>query len=620
MSEVPRITAQLQTAPELNEAGRATVLASALGRAVAVLEFGLGPKSPLTARLQVLRRRLEHERLQIAVLGQFKRGKSTFINALLGAPALPAGVIPLTAVPTFIAWRVEPLVVVRFKGDTPSREFAVHEPDEIRNVLFRFVAEETNPENRLGVERVDLFYPADILADGTVIIDTPGVGSTLRHNTEAAFRVLPECDAAFFVVSADPPITEVELEYLRRLKSKAMRIFFILNKVDYLRPDEQQTVVEFLRKVLSEQSLLDDDRRIFCVSARDGLEAKQTRDSRALENSGIGPLEAHLVRELATGKIRWLEDAVRTKAVDILSQALAEIDLVGRALNMPIEELAAKSQAFQESLASIEEQRRVTRDLLAGDHRRLRDALDSRIHELRREASAKLVRVIDASLTDAAPTAWEGAAQRALSAAIEVEFEAAQEPLVNAFATDADTALLACQSRIEVLAEDVRRTAAKIFDVALGSTWEQESFELGEDPYWVTEGKYPTLIPDPSRLVDRLLPARLRRARLRARMIWQAGELIVRNAENLRWAILRGLDETFRRTTARLEERLDDTIRSTRGVIRDALDRRKNQSFAVRPELDRLASVTESLAALREELQCDRPAGPAEPGRSQGSL
>jgi GTP-binding protein EngB required for normal cell division len=610
MSEVSRTTAQLRTAPELNQAGRTTVLATALGHAIPALEFGLGHESPLPARLQVLRRRLEHEHLQIAVLGQFKRGKSTFINALLGAPVLPAGVIPLTAVPTFIAWRVEPLVLVRFKDGTPSKEFAVHEPDDIRNVLFRFVAEEANPENRLGVEHVDLFYPADILADRTVIIDTPGVGSTLRHNTEAALQVLPECDAAFFVVSADPPITEVELEYLRRLKSKTVRIFFILNKADYLRPDEQRTVVEFLQKVLSEQSLLDADERIFCVSARDGLEAKQTDNGRALESSGIATLEDHLVRELATRKIRWLEDAVRTKALDVLSQASAELDLRVRALNMPIEELAAKSRAFQEALHSIEEQRRVTRDLLAGDHRRLRDALDSRIHELRKEASTKLVRVIDASLKDLAPTAWEGATQHALSVAIEDEFEAAREPLVNVFATDAGAVLLDCQNRIEVLAEDVRRTAAEIFDVALGSNLEQESFELGEDPYWVTEGTYPSLILNPSRLFDRLLPAWLRRARLSARMIRQADELVVRNAENLRWAILRGLDETFRRATARLEERLDETIRITRDVIRDALDRRNDQSFAVQPELDRLAGTTASLAALREELQGDQFAGP----------
>ena len=69
--------------------------------------------------------------------------------------------------------------------------------DAIREVLFRFVAEEANPKNRLGVERVELFYPAGILANGTVLIDTPGMGSTLRHNTEAAMQVLPNATPHF---------------------------------------------------------------------------------------------------------------------------------------------------------------------------------------------------------------------------------------------------------------------------------------------------------------------------------------------------------------------------------------------------------------------------------------
>ncbi len=597
---------------------RPEALAAALGRIASALETAIDTESPLVARIRILRRRLDQDRLQLAVLGQFKRGKSTFINALLGADVLPTGVIPLTAVATFIAWRREPLVVVRFRGEARTEEFVVHTADDIRDVLFRFVAEEANPENRLGVERVDLFYPADILADGTVIIDTPGVGSTLRHNTEAALQVLPECDAAFFVVSADPPITEVELEYLRRLKAKTARVFFVVNKADYLRPDDQRSVVAFLQKVLADKSLIDADGRIFCVSARDGLHAKQSGNKQALETSGIAALEDHLVRTLAGEKIRWLEDAVRSKTADVLAQAAAELDLRVRALKMPIEELADKSEAFQDALRSIEEQRRITRDLLTGDHRRLREALDSRVGGLRKEIAAKLARVIDASLSGVVPTAWEEASRRALSDAMQVEFEAAREPLVSAFAADAGAALHGCEGRVNTLIDRVRRTAAEIFDVPLAPDTEHEAFELGEDPYWVTESTSAKLIPDPSRLIDRLLPARLRRPRLRARMIRQADELIVRNAENLRWAILRGLDETFRKATAQFEERLDETIRATRDVIEDALVRRRDRSFAVQPELDRLAEAAVSLASLRGQLLGHRRRDSAGPRPLQG--
>jgi GTPase Era involved in 16S rRNA processing len=108
--------------------------------------------------------------------------------------------------------------------------------------IFSSVSSPRTPIRKIASIGVELFYPASILANGTVLIDTPGVGSTHRHNTEAALQVLPECDAVLFVASADPPITEVGLDYLRRLQSKTTRIFFILNKADYLTPEDQRAL------------------------------------------------------------------------------------------------------------------------------------------------------------------------------------------------------------------------------------------------------------------------------------------------------------------------------------------------------------------------------------------
>jgi GTPase Era involved in 16S rRNA processing len=365
--------------------GPVRILAAKLDRAVEVLAGCLAGDSPLVTRFKSLRERLRGSQLQLAVLGQFKRGKSTFINALLGAPLLPIAVVPLTAVPIFISWHPRPLVRIRFKDARLPEECAAVEPDAIREFLFRFVAEEANPENRLGVDRVDLFYPASILADGTVLIDTPGVGSTFLHNTEAALGVLPECDAILFVVSADPPITEAELDYLRRIRPKAARIFFVLNKVDYLALEERSKIIGFLRKVLEESAIRRPGDRIFSVSARNGLDAKLKGRRKELEASGIPEIEAHLARYLAHEKARVLEDAIRSKALDVLAQAIAEVSLRIQALKLPLELLASKSCQFEDILESIEEQRRVTRDLVMGEQRRLRGELEARIHSLRDE-------------------------------------------------------------------------------------------------------------------------------------------------------------------------------------------------------------------------------------------
>ena len=213
--------------------------------------------------------------------------------------------------------------------------------------------------------------------------------------------------------------------------------------------------------------------------------------------------------------------------------------------------------------------------------------------------------MIDASLSGAVPKSVGGSRRGApYPRPCKAEFEAAREPLVSAFAADAGAALRGCQGRVDELIDRVRRTAAEIFDVPLGPDAKHEAFELGEDPYWVTESTRATLIPDPSRLIDRLLPAGLRRLRLRARMVRQAEELIVRNAENLRWAILRGLDETFRKATAQFEERLDETIRSDprRNPGCSCAAAETNPSPSGRSSIG-LRRATASLASLREELQ-----------------
>jgi len=576
-------------------------LAAKLDRVLAALRDPVVDNSSLAARLDSLCERLRHDRLHLAVLGQFKRGKSTFINALLGAPLLPVAVVPLTAVPIFISWRPAASVRVQFRDDRPAEELSADNSDDIREFLFRFVAEEANPENRLGVNRVDLFYPAPILSDGTMLIDTPGVGSTLRHNTEAALRVLPECDAVLFVVSADPPITEAELEYLSRFESKTAKIHFVLNKIDYLRAEEQARVAEFLRNTLEKHGLWARDATIFSVSARDGLEARVRGDRAEWEQSGMAGVETYLARYLAAEKAAVLERAIRSKALDILSQAVAEIALRIRALELPLEDLASKAKAFEDALQSIEEQRRTTRDLLGGDQRRLREDLESRIHSLRSEVSAKLAAVVDNEIEVDSGIRSE-TAQRTLAAAMERMFEAARSELATAFAGAVDSVLSMHQRQIDGLVDSVRQIAAEIFDVPFRQRFESDSFELGEEPYWVTGSIETGLMPDPSRLVDRFLTKGLRARCRRARLVGQANELIIRNAENLRWAILRGIDETFRRAGQTFEERLDDAIAATRGVIHQALARRRDQLVAVDYDLNRLNCAKHKLAKLQGEL------------------
>ena len=184
--------------------------------------------------LNELSHRFSEGRFHLAVLGQFKRGKSTLLNALIGESILPVGVVPLTAASTFIQFGETAKIKVRYQDNRPEGEFDGASTDERSAFLAGFVTEKGNPQNRQGIAEVQVDLPVPILSDGLVLIDTPGIGSTCRNNTTVTLDFLQQCDAALFLVSADPPITEVELEFLRLVKEKVPRLFFVLNKIDYL--------------------------------------------------------------------------------------------------------------------------------------------------------------------------------------------------------------------------------------------------------------------------------------------------------------------------------------------------------------------------------------------------
>ena len=133
--------------------------AAAVRRAMAAADVVLAALGPGFAadrdKLAELQTRLDEERFHLAVLGQFKRGKSSLINALLGENVLPTAVIPLTAIPTFLRGGKNRRAVVRFNGDRPEEDFAAGTSEELAAFLTRYVSDAENPKNHLGVTQVD---------------------------------------------------------------------------------------------------------------------------------------------------------------------------------------------------------------------------------------------------------------------------------------------------------------------------------------------------------------------------------------------------------------------------------------------------------------------------------
>jgi GTPase Era involved in 16S rRNA processing len=273
-----------------------------------------------------LKSRLSRGRLHLAVLGQFNRGKSTFLNALTGLDVLPTSVLPSTSVPTIIAYGKELSCCVRFLDSKPPL-FIRQSADAIRDTLTKYVAEENNPNNQLCVKEVEVTTPSPLLENGTVLLDTPGFGSTHLHNTRTALTVLTECDAAIFLLSADPPLTQTELEFLKQVNLYVPRIFFVVNKTDLLSSNELATIDAFITNILVMQMKYPADLKLFHICARKGAQAKGDLQSSAWIESGINEIKTEVLDFMIREKYFTLSEALNDKfkeSINAIEQKILE--------------------------------------------------------------------------------------------------------------------------------------------------------------------------------------------------------------------------------------------------------------------------------------------------------
>ncbi len=173
----------------------------------------------------------------IVVAGEFNAGKSSFLNALLGAHVLPEGVTPTTDTITLLQY-----------GEVPS--------SELRSSGLRVHA-----------------YPAEVLRQLS-IVDTPGTNAVIRHHEQLTRDFIPQADLVLFATSADRPFTESERGFLSMIKEWGKKIVIILNKIDILTPAELEQVLGFIRE--NARDLLGVTPDIFPVSAREALRARTT--------------------------------------------------------------------------------------------------------------------------------------------------------------------------------------------------------------------------------------------------------------------------------------------------------------------------------------------------------
>lgn len=277
-----------------------------------------------------LRERLYRRELIISVIGQFKRGKSSLINALLEDDILPVGIIPLTTAVTEIRQGDN------FRG---VAQFIDGSECEIkRNELSDYISEQKNPNNQKEVTAVKLWTEFTPFGSGITLVDTPGVGSIHQHNTQTSQTYIEKSDVVLFLLSVDSPVSETERNFLLEAREHAAKFYFAVNKTDTISKEDLREFLSYCQDVLSQSIGTSVD--LYPVSAKTG--------------GGIPGLTAKITEDLRVFHDDLLEASLSIKLNAIISQANAKLTLYLEAAAMPAEELAEKILQIQAKQLSLD--------------------------------------------------------------------------------------------------------------------------------------------------------------------------------------------------------------------------------------------------------------------------
>lgn len=372
-------------------------------------------------RARRLLARLAEDQLRLAVVGQFSRGKSTLMNAILGGAYLPTGDQPMTQVVTTVRYGSRPRAWYRRRGfDTP-----IEAP---LGGVAEFVARSSSQRAELQVSSVDIEVAAEILRLGVAFIDTPGVGSTMATSTATTRQFLPQADAVIYVTGFDSAVTDAEAAFLAEAARHVGKVFLVVNKRDLVSIGEASDALELMRQRLPDE-LRQGELRVFALSALQALHARTDGDPGLLAGSGLPPFEAELVEFLTGEKAKFFLRTTAARAARLVAGLRRDLLIGGLDSDgTPIRKRVAAE--FETRMADLRTQQRTLAGAIA--HRFeavLPEVLSARCAARRADLRASLQPCLDEALADDVA----GSADRGFLRAARDRLQAAGEPVVDAW-------------------------------------------------------------------------------------------------------------------------------------------------------------------------------------------
>jgi len=359
-------------------------------RALCAIASELGLKDLSRSIESDTRRRLDDHRVRAVVLGEIKQGKSTLINAILGANALPTGVTPTTGA----------VATVRV-GDAPGTFVCT---DEGRTAVDaeRFAALATGREPPEEGSTLELVVDDGALPPTLELIDTPGMNDMERVRGAISRGELPRADVLVLVLDATQLLNRTELAFLRDavsavggLSGTGARLMLVINRIDLVEPAERPQLVEYLGREV--RGLAGEDGEgsieVFQTDARGALRRPEA-DEPGIEE--VRRLRARLL-EIADGHADVLPARARAALSRHASLLAHNASIAARALTL--EELALRREirAIEREVIDHQSDMVVIRELLAAGQAKLLEQSEARIDRFRDDLRASTLSCIDSA-------------------------------------------------------------------------------------------------------------------------------------------------------------------------------------------------------------------------------
>jgi ribosome biogenesis GTPase A len=567
----------MATYHELQEA-----LAAQLSRAAGL------PEMP-AAGFNRLLEKLRQNRFNLVMLGAFKRGKSSLINALLGQAVLPTGIVPLTSVVTILGYGEKLDIQVHFFQGESQRIGA--------GELVDYITEKGNPRNRKGVREVEIAYPSEYLQDGVRIIDTPGVGSVYQHNSEVAYNYLPQVDAAVFVVTVDPPLSASEQAFLKDIREYVHKLFFVLNKTDYVDAPERQEALEFTTRVLQD-NLGTENLTIFPLSAKLALNGKSNGHPEYLEASLLPSFEQHLRSFLYKEKGRVLLISCINGALKALTDSTLALKVERQAGLLSLQELEDKVAKFKEELGGLEKEREISRLLLDGRIKTVSQEIQDDLEVFKKATLERLTRTVEHTFQEKSRSAADlrQEMEEFLFSELRQVFTTWRRQEIDKIIGRLAEIHQEFAGRINTILERLTRLTAQLFDFSLRGFTAEETFSE-KSQFWFKFKEEPVGLEILQMTVVSLLPRALTKGMLLKKLLENVGELVDKHCGRLNWDFQQRLQEIARDFRGTWFAKIDDTT----GGITQALERVRSQKQTDSQAAGvRLGQVEQGLNAILE--------------------